>query len=50
MNNAHWNEDAREDFALVLKEALCSEQEIKAWQMGEPFSDPWLIYYEKFNR
>ena len=33
--------NAREDFALVLKEALCSEQEIKAWQMGEPFSDPW---------
>ena len=33
--------NAREDFALVLKEALCSEQEIKAWQSGEPFSDPW---------
>ena len=33
--------NAREDFALALKEALCSEQEIKAWQMGEPFSDPW---------
>mgnify|MGYP003325069441 FL=1 len=33
--------NAREDFALALKEALCSEQEIKAWQMGESFSDPW---------
>lgn len=32
---------ARESFASALKEALCTDQEITAWQNGEAFPDPW---------
>jgi G3E family GTPase len=32
---------AREAFAAALHNALCTEEEITAWQRGEPFPDPW---------
>ncbi len=32
---------ARDAFALALRDALCTEDEIVAWQRGEAFSDPW---------
>lgn len=32
---------ARESFALALEAALCTEEEIAAWQNGETFPDPW---------
>lgn len=31
----------RESFALALKEAICTDEEVKAWQNGEVFTDPW---------
>lgn len=31
----------RESFYAALQDALCSEEEIDAWQAGETFSDPW---------
>ena len=30
-----------DSFASALKEALCSDEEIMAWQEGETFTDPW---------
>ena len=30
-----------DSFASALKEALCTEEEIMAWQEGETFTDPW---------
>lgn len=32
---------AREAFTAALSEALCTNDEIKAWQRGEEFPDPW---------
>ena len=32
---------ACEAFASALKEALCTDEEITAWQKGEAFHDPW---------
>lgn len=32
---------AREAFAAALRDALCTEEEIAAWQRGESFPDPW---------
>ena len=32
---------ARESFASALKDALCTDEEIAAWQKGESFTDPW---------
>ncbi|MEM0895896.1 MAG: GTP-binding protein [Verrucomicrobiota bacterium] len=32
---------AREAFAGALQSALCTEDEIAAWQRGEAFPDPW---------
>ncbi len=32
---------AREAFAAALRGALCTEDEIEAWQRGAPFEDPW---------
>ena len=32
---------ARESFAESLAEALCTDEEIAAWQGGESFADPW---------
>ena len=31
----------RESFASDLKESLCTDEEVTAWQKGEVFSDPW---------
>ena len=31
----------RESFASALKEALCTDEEVTAWQKGEIFPDPW---------
>ena len=31
----------RESFAAALKEALCTDEEVIAWQKGEVFTDPW---------
>ena len=33
--------DARRRFTAALRSALCTEDEIGAWQRGEVFSDPW---------
>lgn len=30
-----------DSFASALKEALCTDKEIMAWQEGETFTDPW---------
>ena len=30
-----------DSFASALKEALCTDEEIMAWQEGETFTDPW---------
>lgn len=30
-----------DSFASALEEALCTDEEIKAWQNGETFEDPW---------
>ena len=32
---------ARESFASALGDALCTDEEITAWQNGETFPDPW---------
>jgi len=32
---------ARDTFYSALQNALCTDEEIKAWQNGETFSDPW---------
>lgn len=32
---------AREAFAASLQAALCTEEEVAAWQRGEVFPDPW---------
>ncbi|MEM1443534.1 MAG: cobalamin biosynthesis protein CobW, partial [Verrucomicrobiota bacterium] len=31
----------RESFFSALEEALCTEEEVAAWQSGKSFSDPW---------
>ncbi|MEM1443721.1 MAG: GTP-binding protein [Verrucomicrobiota bacterium] len=31
----------RESFYAALEEALCTEEEVAAWQSGKSFSDPW---------
>lgn len=33
--------DACQRFATALRSALCTEDEVAAWQRGEVFSDPW---------
>lgn len=33
--------EARESFAAALEGALCTEDEVAAWQRGERFRDPW---------
>ena len=33
--------DACQTFAAALRSALCTEQEVQAWQCGDVFSDPW---------
>ena len=33
--------DARDAFAGALRDALCDEEEVAAWQRGEAFADPW---------
>jgi G3E family GTPase len=32
---------AREAFFTALQEALCSDEEVAAWQRSEDFPDPW---------
>ncbi len=32
---------ARDAFAAALEDALCTDDEIAAWQRGESFQDPW---------
>ncbi|MEM9782970.1 MAG: GTP-binding protein, partial [Pseudomonadota bacterium] len=34
-------EAAREAFYAALQDALCTDEEIAAWQRGARFSDPW---------
>ena len=31
----------RNGFQLALEDALCTEEEISAWQNGASFPDPW---------
>ena len=33
--------DARVNFARALRSALCTDEEVAAWQRGETFPDPW---------
>ena len=33
--------EARDAFAASLRDALCTPEEVAAWQRGETFSDPW---------
>lgn len=39
----------RESFATALKNALCTDDEIAAWQAGESFPDPWPTSLRKQN-
>lgn len=32
---------ARDAFAAALRTALCTDDEVAAWQRGETFPDPW---------
>ena len=41
--------DACRTFAAALQGALCTEDEIKAWQRGEPFPDPWPKTVRQIN-
>jgi len=34
-------EQDRKAFLEALKDALCSDEEVKAWLEGETFEDPW---------
>lgn len=34
-------EAAREAFLAALQDALCTDEEVAAWQRGEEFPDPW---------
>jgi G3E family GTPase len=40
---------AREAFALALRHALCTDEEVTAWQHGEVFSDPWPQSLQRFQ-
>ena len=31
----------RDAFLSSLRNALCTDEEVAAWQRGEPFPDPW---------
>ena len=33
--------EARDAFASSLRDALCTPEEVAAWQRGETFNDPW---------
>lgn len=39
----------RDAFTAALKEALCTDEEIEAWQRGEEFPDPWPQSLRKFG-
>ena len=39
----------RELFVTGLKEALCTEEEIAAWENGEQFEDPWPQTFVKHD-
>jgi G3E family GTPase len=40
---------AREAFAAALRNALCTDAEVAAWQRGESFPDPWPQSLKRFN-
>lgn len=40
---------ARESFYTALKEALCTDEEIIAWQNGASFTDPWPTSLKKID-
>lgn len=39
---------AREAFAMALRDALCTDEEVAAWQRGEVFPDPWPRSLKRF--
>lgn len=40
---------ARDAFAAALRNALCTDAEVAAWQGGESFPDPWPQSLKRFN-
>lgn len=40
---------ARSAFAAALRTALCTDEEISAWQRGESFPDPWPHSLKRFH-
>lgn len=40
---------AREKFLSALQDALCTEEEIAAWQRGDVFSDPWPQTFRRID-
>lgn len=40
---------AREAFAAALRDALCTDAEVAAWQRGESFPDPWPQSFRHFQ-
>lgn len=40
---------AREAFATALRNALCTDAEVAAWQRGESFPDPWPQSLKRFK-
>ena len=40
---------AREAFAGALRNALCTDAEVAAWQRGESFADPWPQSFKRFE-
>ena len=39
----------RKAFYTALQDALCTDEEIEAWQQGQAFSDPWPTSLRKAN-
>jgi len=39
----------RKAFYAALQDALCTDEEIEAWQQGQAFSDPWPTSLRKAN-
>jgi G3E family GTPase len=40
---------ARDAFAAALRNALCTDAEVAAWQRGESFPDPWPQSLKRFD-
>ena len=39
----------REAFLSALNNALCTDEEVKFWQVGKSFNDPWPTKLKSMN-